>query len=367
MRPRLISNSNNKLTLALFIAFVCAGGLRASEVGSDTPRVRVENVRRAFHNGEHNAFTDLIRWGGKYWLTFRSSPDGHQNFPSSIIVLCSDDTREWRQAHRFSVPERDTRDPHFVVFQDRLFVYSSAWNLGGASRPADYTKDWNRNLGYGVWTKDGVNWSAPKAMEGTFGHYVWRAAAYGGKVYICARRWREHRPGADRSTMEAALLESEDGLTWRFVSLIQETHGNETAFLIDGDGRWVGVSRSTEMQNNSELATLTHSRAPFREWNRLNITVSGYLGGPMLARWAGRLIVGARQTTASGRKTTLSWLVGNRLVLCAELPSAGDNSYPGFVQLDDGRGLVSWYSSHEKGADGNPITAIYLADLALDK
>ena len=26
------------------------------------PRVNVTNVRRVFHNGEHNAFTDLIRW-----------------------------------------------------------------------------------------------------------------------------------------------------------------------------------------------------------------------------------------------------------------------------------------------------------------
>jgi hypothetical protein len=39
-----------------------------------------ENVRRVFHNGEHNAFTDLIRWRDKFWLTFRSSSDGHMNF-----------------------------------------------------------------------------------------------------------------------------------------------------------------------------------------------------------------------------------------------------------------------------------------------
>ena len=47
----------------------------------------------------------------------------------------------------------------------------------------------------------------------------------------------------------------------------------------------------------------------------------------------------------------------------AELPSGGDTSYPGFVELDDGTGLVSWYSSHEKDAKGKTITAIYLADL----
>jgi hypothetical protein len=45
------------------------------------------------------------------------------------------------------------------------------------------------------------------------------------------------------------------------------------------------------------------------------------------------------------------------------LPSDGDNSYPGFVELGPTRGLVSWYSSHEKDDSGKTITAIYLADL----
>ena len=26
------------------------------------PKVEVTNIRRVYHNGEHNAFTDLIRW-----------------------------------------------------------------------------------------------------------------------------------------------------------------------------------------------------------------------------------------------------------------------------------------------------------------
>ena len=59
----------------------------------------------------------------------------------------------------------------------------------------------------------------------------------------------------------------------------------------------------------------------------------------------------------------LYWLENDALVPFAELPSGGDNSYPGFVELDDGRGLVSWYSSHEKDETGKTITAIYLAEL----
>lgn len=59
----------------------------------------------------------------------------------------------------------------------------------------------------------------------------------------------------------------------------------------------------------------------------------------------------------------LSWLDGERLADFVELPSGGDNSYPGFVALSARHALVSYYSSHEAGSDGKPITAIYLAEL----
>ena len=35
---------------------------------------------------------------------------------------------------------------------------------------------------------DGAEWSEPVALEGTYGHYIWRAAAHGGKAYLCGRR-----------------------------------------------------------------------------------------------------------------------------------------------------------------------------------
>ena len=82
------------LTL-LAIAAILSPPLQSADPA--LPRVRVESVRRIFHNGEHNAFTDLIRYKGVYYLTFRSCPDGHMVHPtSSIIVLSSRDGVEWR-------------------------------------------------------------------------------------------------------------------------------------------------------------------------------------------------------------------------------------------------------------------------------
>jgi hypothetical protein len=59
------------------------------------------------------------------------------------------------------------------------------------------------------------------------------------------------------------------------------------------------------------------------------------------------------------------WLVDDRLEEFAELPSGGDTSYPGFVELSPTRALMSWYSSHENDAEGRQRTAIYLADLEI--
>jgi hypothetical protein len=65
--------------------------------------------------------------------------------------------------------------------------------------------------------------------------------------------------------------------------------------------------------------------------------------------------------------SSLCWLVDDRLHEFAELPSGGDNSYPGFIALSPTRAIVSYYSSHERDASGKTITAIYLAELEIEE
>ena len=316
------------------------------------------NIRRVPHNGEHNAFTDLIRFRDRYYLTFRSCPDGHSVHPtSSILVLASDDAQMWEQVHQFRVPKRDTRDPHFLEFKDRLFVYTGTWYCGDSS-PENY--EYNKHLGYASRSTDGRTWSEPVMLEGTYGHYIWRAAAHNGTAYLCGRRKREfvETPRNVRSDVESAMLESDDGLIWRKRSLFQTTQGNETAFLFEPDGSVLAVARFT--RDNSQLC---RSKPPYTAWDRTDL--DRYIGGPLLARWGGRYLVGGRKMIDDRPRTSLYWLVEGELHEIAELPSGGDNSYPGFVELTPTRGLVSWYSSHEKDDSGNTMTAIYLADLEI--
>jgi len=329
--------------------------------------VEVTNIRRVFHNGEHNAFTDLIRWRDRLWLTFRSCPGGHAVFSTSrIIVLASDDEgKSWDTVHEFSVPDRDTRDPHFLAFRGKLFVYTGTWYAGpGEEQLPREQYDLNKHLGYAVFSEDGTSWSEPHALEGTYGHYIWRAASHDGRAYLCGRRKKDHSEnesgaGAPR-IVQSALLESDDGLVWRYRSLFQENRGDETAFHFFPDGRLLGLSRS-----GSAPAHLVRSRPPYETWDRREL--SEYVGGPLLAKWGDRFLAGGRRSTGDGPVTQLYWLIDDTLVPCAQLPSGGDNSYPGFVSFDDQRGLVSWYSSHERDESGEVITAIYLADLAVSE
>ena len=349
-------------SIAIAVLFVASAAAPCRWThADDPPEVKVTNIRRAFHNGEHNAFTDLIRFGGRFYLTFRSCPDGHMVHPtSSIVVLASDDARRWQLVHQFRVAKRDTRDPHFLVFRDRLFVYTGTWYSGDSTLPRDQY-DLNKHLGYAVWSQDGETWSDPILLEGTFGHYIWRATAYDGRAYLCGRRKKNFdvAPRGEGAEVESAMLESDDGLIWRKRTLFQTERGDETAFLFDQAGSILGVGR-----RGSDAAQLLRSDPPYEHWERKDL--GRYIGGPLLARWGDRYVVGGRKSIGTeGPKTAMYWLIDDELKEFAELPSGGDTSYPGFIALSRERAIMSWYSSHEKDAAGNTITAIYLADLRL--
>ena len=348
--------------LLTLIVLVGASSFSTEQV-SAAPRVDVSNVRRVFHNGEHNAFTDLVRFNGKYYLTFRSCPDGHMVFSTaSVIILESDDARNWKQVHRFRVKHRDTRDPHFLVFRNKLFVYTGTWYSGEGELARD-EYDLNKHLGYAAWTLDGQQWQSPVMLEGTFGHYIWRAATYGKKAYLCGRRKHEFdvTPRGEPRSVESLMLESDDGLIWRKRAVFQPTDGDETAFLFDQDGAILGVGR-----RGRGHAQLLRSRPHTTDWNRVGL--DRYIGGPLLARWGDRTIVGGRNITPDQQSVTaMYWLEGNRLVEFAELPSGGDTSYPGFIALSPTHAITSWYSTHENDSNGKRMTAIYMADLRVEE
>ena len=294
----------------LFAAVVLTACSRLSAAADDRCRgCKSASVRRVFHNGEHNAFTDLVRFQGKLYLTFRSCPDGHMVHPTaSIIILPSDDGAEMAAGASISASKlRDTRDPHFLVFRDKLFVYTGTW-YSGATTLAREDYDLNKHLGYAAWSEDGATWHSPIMLEGTFGHYIWRAAAFGGKAYLCGRRKLGFAvgPRGEGRQVESLMLESDDGLIWRKRAVFQEIAGDETAFLFEPDGSVLGIGR------RSGPAQLLRSRPPYTQWDRKDLDRS--IGGPLLTKWGDRYVVGGRKIHAGRRPEDLALLAGGRPV-----------------------------------------------------
>ena len=330
------------------------------------PTLHVDAIQQVYNDGNHNAFTDLIRFRGRFYLTFRNCPDGHMLYETSrIMVLASDDGETWEPVHAFSVPKRDVRDPHFLVFRDRLFVLSGTWLV--PDDPAN--RHLNDHQGYAAWTTDGHEWHGPQLLLGTHGHYIWRAAAYGDTAYLCGRRIRpdargmapEDVPGDDNELVQSVMLASADGFSWHEAALFQPEYGNETAFFFEADGTVLGIGRG---RGRERPAQVLRSAPPYETWQRRFLDRE--LGGPLLARWGSHYVVGGRDRPDGGEaRTALFWLIDDRLVEAAQLPSGGDTSYPGFVALSPERALLSYYSSHEGSGTHLAPSAIYLARLSL--
>ena len=342
-----------------FILLLLAIGCFSAVTGAtQAVEVTVKNVRLAFNNDEHNAFTDLTWFKGHIYLTFRSCPDGHMVFPTSrIIVLKSSAGKQWQQVHSFSIKNRDTRDPHFAHLNGSLFVYTGTWYCG-PNKPK--VRNINQMLGYGVSTKDGNQWSPSFMLEGTYGHYVWRTATYNDRVYMCGRRTRDFAEIAsllERSkVLQSQILVSKDGKRFLPVGTFQKIDGDETAFMFHNSGNITAVSRRG--RGTAELITLN---AQFQVTTRQEL--DRYIGGPFIGRFGDHTLVAGRNIVDGVSKMVICTLVAGKLQNLCELPAGGDCSYPSIIQLCPGCILVSYYSSHEKDENGKPITAIYLAEL----
>ena len=151
-------------------------GLSVSLAGAE-PKVRVENIRRAFHNGEHNAFTDLIRWRDRYLahvsqLPGRTSGCGVGVGDRAVEQGCADVARG---ASLFRAGTRYARSALSQLQGQAVRLYGHlVCRRGGAATRAIRDQPAPR-----LRCLDGrrQNMGGPRQLEGTYGHYIWRGGA----------------------------------------------------------------------------------------------------------------------------------------------------------------------------------------------
>ena len=85
-------------------------------------KATVRSVECIWDQAPHNAFTDLVRWRGRFYCAFREGR-GHAGDRGHIRVIASEDGSEWASVARLGLEGFDLRDADLSVTpDDRLLV-----------------------------------------------------------------------------------------------------------------------------------------------------------------------------------------------------------------------------------------------------
>jgi hypothetical protein len=240
------------------------------------------------------------------------------------------------------MPDRDIRDPKFVIQDGRLVIYACSRIPGGHVRDEG-------GLAWAVRTEtaDGVHWSAPVRIYDEKWCF-WREVFHDGLWYATAY---------NDGDVQVAFLSSPDGIAWTPVSLIYDSFDDvptEAELHFYGD---IAVSL-VRLDNGATLLDEGHTaicvaRKPWTAWD-CGRKLDKRLDGPVWFTHRDREIVIARKHLPETYKRTAVYELHGDLTdpkaaitleELAELRSAGDTAYVGAALIGGDQYLVSWYSS----------------------
>jgi hypothetical protein len=196
-----------------------------------------------------------------------------------------------------------------------------------------------------AFSKDGREWSPPQRVLAE-NDWLWRVTWHGETAYGVA-----YRTGAPEGTPEdtgewtTTLYKSPDGVSWQPVT-VWDIPGrpNETTLRFRDDGTCLALVRR---ESGDRQGWFGSAAPPYRDWTWRPI--GRPIGGPeLLVLKDGRILAAGRDDRADGPVTAVDFLdpgSGNWPAGVA-LPSGGDTSYPGMVELG-GEVWMSYYTSHE--------------------
>ena len=331
LSDRSLWASSPAIAVVLFLVVLTAPD---SHAGS----IQLVSTQRVWDAAPHNAFTDLVRFNGVWYCSFREAAEHAVTVPGSARVLRSTDGQTWTSACLMTSPAEDFRDPHLTITPDnRLMLYVAS------ATPAPINGVTHRN--YAWFSQDGTRWT-DRVEIGEPNIWLWRITWHQGTAYGIGYYWY--------GKPFIRLYTGTDGI--HFNTLVADMgapiEANETTrLLFMDDGRAYVLAR--------EGAWGT-AMPPYTQWTWQTL---GFVpGGPEALRLPdGRFIVASRLSDGAAR-TSLSWgdPVAGTLTECLTLPSGGDTSYPGLVWYDNML-WISYHSSHEGR------TSIYLAKVVFSE
>lgn len=314
-------------------------GLLAAVPVSAADEVELVSAKRIWDRAPHNAFTDLVRFRGRWFCVFREG-QGHVSPDGALRVIVSDDGEKWESAALITSPDSDLRDAKIAVTPDGRLMLSGAEALHDKSRHSHRSLAW--------FSEDGCTWRDRTAI-GDPDFWLWRTTWRDGTAYAMG-----YGCGKDKSIR---LYASQDGR--RFDTLVERLfdagYPNETSIVFHGETAWCLLRRD----DGPKTGLIGTAKPPFTTWEWKDLGTR--IGGPHMVRLPdGRFYAVVRLYDGKVRTSVcrLDPDAGTLKELLA-LPSGGDTSYAGLVLHDDLL-WISYYSSHE-----NRKTAIYLAKVRI--
>jgi hypothetical protein len=320
-------------TVAVLLAGLVCGLARAE--------VEVVSVEKIWGGVDYCAFTDLVRFGGKWYCVFREGEAHVYGRDGTIRVIVSDDGVKWRSAAVLAEDGVDLRDPKISVTADgRLMIV-----MGGSIYEGRKLITCQSRVAF---SRDGEKWTAGRKVLGE-GEWLWRVTWYQGKA------WGVAYDTSGGKEWALTLYCSGDGVEYEKVTALRiGGRPNETTLRFLGDGRMVAFVRREGAGANASIGV---SSAPYTEWKWHD---TGHrVGGPNFVVLGDGKMWAAGRSYPGGARTVLARFGLSEYEPVLTLPSGGDTSYPGLVWRE-GVLWMSYYSSHEGKA------SIYLAKIRVE-
>ena len=321
-----------RIVLFLMVAVMAAGCCSNSDKGARNYKIWDEG---------YSAFTSIEEFQGAYYVAFREA-ESHIFNSKGIAdgkarILRSKDGENWESVALLSKEGYDLRDPKLSVTADgRLMVI-----LGGSVYE---NKKLMAQIPHVSFSSDGKDFTDPVPVE--FGpeitdqrEWIWRVTWNGDTGYGIT--YGEH----------FALVSTRDGVHFDLVKEIEDLDGfpGESTIRFDKSGRMYMMVRR-ELEDRRGMWGV--SEAPYTDWTWTPMDF--HLGGPdFIVLDDGTIVAGSRYEFPSGVNKTMI-LRGNaegRFEPEFLVPSGGDTSYPGFLQVGD-EIWVTYYSCHENMGPG---------------
>lgn len=355
-----------KLSIFIAATLYCftfyAFGMELKAQDSDES-IKIVEVKKIWDAGDHNAFTDLIRFQGRWYCTFREgnshAPGGNPKAENGKIrIIASSDGDSWESVGLLSEPGVDLRDPKLSITPENKLMIIMGGSLYGDSYDGATGKVHVNRLitahSRVSFSAKGTDWSEVQPIEASgggwpAGEWLWRVTWHKGRAWGVALNL------LDWQNNPLKLYTSADGRHYR-LNAVMTIPGNEVTLRFLEDDTMIALCRQGGGTGEAWIGT---SQPPYTQWTWRS--TENRIGGPnFIILPNGRMWAGGRYYGGKKNQTAIGPMSLNSYSPELIFPSGGDNSYPGFVWYQNLL-WMSYYSSHEGKS------SIYLAKVKIER